>query len=49
MTYGRFTLQFMLYPKLYYFGFMVGEFEELDAWCFGLALGAGVILIGVKK
>lgn len=46
---GRFTLQFLIYPKYYYFGIMIGNFTEVDAYGIGLGIGAGLILLGIKK
>ncbi len=46
---GRFLLTFVLYDKGWTFGLGVNYYWELDAYCFAISLGAGAILLGVKK
>jgi hypothetical protein len=39
----------MLYPRAWFFGITFADYDEIDAYCIGLGLGAGTILLGIKK
>lgn len=49
MVYGRFLITFLLYPKAWFFGISFADYEELDAYAVGFGIGAGSIVIGIKK
>lgn len=49
MFMGKFLLTFILYPRAWFFGVSFAEYEELDAYAVGFGIGAGAILLGVKK
>ncbi len=49
MIFGRFLLTFLLYPRAYFFGISFAYYDELEAYAVGLGIGAGAILLGVKK
>jgi hypothetical protein len=49
MTYGRFLITFVLYPKAWFFGISFAEYDEIDAYTIGFGLGAGSIILGIKR
>ena len=49
MSYKRFLLTFILYPRAWIFGITFADYDELDAYAVGLGIGAGAIVLGVKK